>query len=73
MQSLHALGAIEERRRSGHEEVQPGIAPGVHLVHELTQGVQRALSHITAHALDSLHLVEDENQARLSGIAQHDE
>ena len=70
-QPLHALPPVEERRRPGDHEEQPGEALGVELVDELAQGVQALLPDVAAHALQRLDLVEHEEQAGVTAVAQH--
>ncbi len=70
-QPLHALLAVEERRRAGDDEEQAGEAPGVDLVDELAQRVEALLPDVAAHPLQRLDLVEDEQQAGVAAVAQH--
>ena len=51
----------------------PGIAPGVDVVDELAQRVERLVPRVGAHPLKGFHLVEDEQQAGVPAVAQYGE
>ena len=69
-QSLDALRAVEECRRSGRQQVELGEPPAVDVVDQLAQGIQPLLPHVAPHPLKRLDLVEDEDQARVARIFQ---
>ena len=69
-QPLDALRAVEEGRRAGDQRVQAGEAPGVHVVDELPQRVERLVADVAADPLQRLHLVEDDDQPGIAAIAQ---
>ena len=70
---LHALRAVEERRRAGDDQVQAGEAAGVDLVDELPQRVERLVAGVGADPLQGLDLVEHQQQAGVAAVAQHGE
>ena len=64
------MGAVEERRRAGDQQVEAGEAATVDLVDELAQRVERLLAHVGPHPLQRLDLVEDQQETGVAGVAQ---
>lgn len=62
-EALHALRAVEERRRARDHQVEPGYRPASILLDPLPEGVQALLAGVGAHALERFHLVQHHHQA----------
>ena len=70
-QPRHPAGPVVERRRPGDDQEQPGVAPGVDLVQELPQGVERLVPDVTADPLQGLHLIQHQQQPGVARVAEH--
>ncbi len=60
-QPPNALGAIEECRGAGNQQVEPGIER--QFIEQLAQSVERLFAYVAAHALEGFHLIKHQDQA----------
>src|SRR4051794_28711737 len=70
-EALNALRALVERLCARDQQVEPREVSRIDLVDPLAKCVQAPLASVCTHALQGLDLVQHEQQATVTRVAQH--
>src|SRR5438093_7602378 len=73
LEPLDTLGAFKEGRCTGNQNVQSRESARVNLINKLSQRVEALVADITADPLNRFNLIQDEQEASLTCIAEDSE